>query len=50
MFAVQVYDYHGVGEALIGGAMVVAADCAEVSRQIREQFAGRYYYFNCQRL
>jgi hypothetical protein len=49
MFAVQVFDLDGMGGALIGGMMVSTIDYGEVSRQVRARFAGRHYYFNCQR-
>ena len=49
MFAVQVFDCDGIGEALIGGMMVSTTDYGEVSRQVRVQFVGRRYYFNSQR-
>ena len=50
MFAVQVFNYDAVGEALIGGMMVPSNDYGEVSRHVREKFPNRRYYFNCQRL
>ncbi len=49
MYAVQVFDYEGVGEALIGGMMAQTTNYGEVCRLVREKFAGRHYYFNCQR-
>ena len=49
MYGVQVFDNDAIGEMLIGEMVVETTDYGEVSRQVREQFTGRRYYFNCQR-